>query len=60
MKDTSRQGFYKDLGLESLSGRRWYHKLFLFYKIVKDIPPSSYSESHLFPHNERTYNTRSS
>ena len=30
-----------------------------FYKIVKGLAPS-YLQSYLFPHDERTYNTRSS
>ena len=50
---------YKDLGLESLSDRRWYRKLVFFYKIVKGLAPS-YIQSYLLPDNERTYNARSS
>ena len=55
IKDTSLECLYKKLGLESLSlsDRRWYRKL------VKGLTPP-YSQSYLFPDNERTYNTRSS
>ena len=57
-KGTSTKRLYKDLGLESLSEKRlWYSKLALFYKIVRDIAPS-YLQPHLFPKDERTYNTR--
>ena len=40
IKGTSRERLYKALGLESLCDRRWHHKLVLFYKIVKGLPPS--------------------
>ena len=59
IKGTFWERFYKELGLESLCDRRWYLKLFFFYKIVKSLAPS-YLQSYLLPDNERTYNTRSS
>ena len=31
-KGTSREGLYKELGLEPLCDRRWYHKLVFFHK----------------------------
>ena len=58
IKGISREGLYKELGLESLCDKRWYRKLVFFYKIVKGLTPS-YIHSCLFPDNERTYNTRS-
>ena len=59
IKGISRERLYKELGLESLSDRRWYRKLVFFYKIVKGLAPS-YIQSYLLPDNERTYNARSS
>ena len=50
IKDTSRERLYKELGLESLSDRRWYCKLFFFYKIVKSLT-LSYLQSYLLPDN---------
>ena len=37
IKGNSRERLYKELGLESLSDRRGYHKLVLFYKIAKGL-----------------------
>ena len=36
---TSRERLYDELGLMSLSKRRWYNKLIFFYKIVNGILP---------------------
>ena len=36
-KGTSREHLYQELRLESLKDRRWYGKLFFFYKIVKGL-----------------------
>ena len=36
---TSRERFYRELGLESLSDRCWFQKLTFFYKIVKGLSP---------------------
>ena len=33
----SRERLYRELGLESLSGRCWFRKLMFFYKIVKGL-----------------------
>ena len=49
----------KTLVLNLLVKKRRYSKLVLFYKIVRDIAPS-YLQSHLFPKDERTYNTSTS
>ena len=32
IKDTFQGRFYKEIGLESLSNKRWYHKLVFFIK----------------------------
>ena len=39
IQGTSRERLYRELGLESLSGRCWFRKLTVFYKIVKDLSP---------------------
>ena len=40
IRGTSRDKLYNELGLEHLSSRRWYKRLCLFYKILKDKSPS--------------------
>ena len=55
-KDTSRERLYKELDLESLCDRRWYHKLFFFYKIVKGLAPS-YLQSYLLNTRSNLRNT---
>ena len=37
IKGTFRERLYKELGLESIGGRRCYRKLVFFYKIAKGI-----------------------
>ena len=39
IKGTSRERLYKELGLESLCDRRWYHRLVLFFNIVNGNSP---------------------
>ena len=39
IQGTSRERLYDELGLMSLSKRRWYNKLIFFYKIVNGILP---------------------
>ena len=39
IRGTSKEKLYQELGLESLSSRRWLHRLSLFYKIQKNIAP---------------------
>ena len=41
---TSSEHLNKELGLESLSGRRWARKLTFFYKIVKTNSPKHLSD----------------
>ena len=38
-KGTSREKIYEELGWESLDLRRWSRRLFLFYKIMKNLTP---------------------
>ena len=58
IQGTSRERLYKELGLESLSDRRWVLKLTFFYKIVKGNSPE-YLSSYLKGNNNSVYNTRS-
>ena len=48
IKGTSREHLRKELGLESLSYRRWYRKVVFFYKIVKDLA-LSFLQPYFFP-----------
>ena len=40
IRGTSRDKLYHELGLEHLSSRRWYKRLCLFYKIIKNKSPT--------------------
>ena len=52
-RGTSREKLYLELGLESLSDRRFSRKLMFFYKIVKGFAPT-YLSSYLPPQNMAT------
>ena len=39
IRGTSREKIYSELGLESLQDRRWYRKLYVFYKILNNMSP---------------------
>ena len=39
IRGTSTEKLYQELGIESLKSRRWFRKLCLFYKIVKNKSP---------------------
>ena len=41
IKETSGERLHKELGLESLSDKRWYRKVAFFYQIVKGMSYSS-------------------
>ena len=56
---TSRDKIYDDLGWESLSDRRWYRRLCMFYKIRNHEAPQ-YLRDHLPTHREKHYNMRNS
>ena len=54
IKGSSRERLYHELGLESLSDRRWYRRLTYFFKIVSLKSPTYLS--HLLPANQQSYN----
>ena len=56
VRGTSRVKLYKELGLESLSFRRWFRRLCTFYKI-KTLGMPSYLHS-IIPNGGHIYNTR--
>ena len=39
-RGTNRQKLYEELGWETLSDRRWSHRLFQFFKIINNMTPS--------------------
>ena len=47
IKGNSWEYLYKEIGLKSLCGRRWYYKLVFFDKIVKGLAPSYLRSKHL-------------
>ena len=53
IKGTCRYTIYQELGLESLTDRRWSRKLIFFNKIILGLQPS-YLQNYLIPYdNER-------
>ena len=56
---TNRDSIYAELGLESLSARRWYRELLIFYKIVHSLSPA-YLTAYINFATEISHNTRSS
>ena len=56
IQGTSREKIYQELGLESLQLRRWYRKLYLFYKVFKNEHPKYLF--HLIPVRCTSYATR--
>ena len=58
IRGTSRERFYRELGLETLNNRRWSRKLFFFHKIIKGFSPS-YLQKILRFRNVQHYQTRS-
>ena len=59
IQGTNRDNIYAELGLESLSARRWYRELLFFYKIVHGLSPA-YLAAYINFASERNHNTRSS
>ena len=57
IKGTSRTKLYKELGIESLSFRRWFRRLCTFYKIKTQRAPKYLYK--LIPLKNNTYDTRS-
>ena len=58
IQGTSREHVYKELGLKSLSDRKWVCKLTFFYKIVKGNSRQHLS-NYLKRDNNSSYNTKS-
>ena len=54
---TSREKLYDELGWESLSDRRWAHRLTMFYKINNGLAPT-YLSDHIPIRNEVTFYLR--
>ena len=59
IQGTSPERLYRELGLESLTDRRWIRKLVFFYKTVNGLSPK-YLSRHLNLNNSSSYITRSS
>ena len=58
IKGSSTKRIYQELGSESLQNRRWFRKLSVFYKIVKEQSPKYLYD--LIPSNNISYQTRNS
>ena len=56
IRGSSREKLYQELGFELPQQRRWYKKLCLFYKIIKNQSPKYLSE--LIPTARQAYMTR--
>ena len=56
IRRTSREKLYQELGLEPLRLRRWYRKLFLFYKVFKNEHPQYLF--HLIPVRHSSHTSR--
>ena len=59
IQGTSREYLYRELGLESLTDRRWNRKLVFFYKIVTSLSPQ-YLSRYLNLNNSSSYMPTSS
>ena len=56
IRETSKEKFYQELGLESLEKRRWYRKLCYFYNIFNKQSPTYLLN--IIPMSSRSYFTR--
>ena len=56
IRGSSKEKLYQELGLESLELRRWFRKLCIFYKIIKNESPNYLSK--LIPKRNTMYVTR--
>ena len=54
---TPSEKLFQELGLETLKSRRWFRKLYLFYKILHSKSPSYLFN--LIPENNNSYASRS-
>ena len=57
IRGASSEKLFQKLGLETLTSRRWFRKLYLFYKIFNSKSPSYLFE--LMPENNNPYGSRS-
>ena len=57
IRGTSSEKLFQELGLETLKSRRWFRKLYLFYKILHSKSPSYLFN--LIPENNNLYASRS-
>ena len=57
IRGTSSEKLFQELGLETLKSRRWFRKLYLFYKILQSKSPSYLFN--LIPENSNSYSSRS-
>ena len=55
IKGTSRERLYRELGLESLSNRRWYRRLTMFFNIASGNCPTYLTN--ILPNRQTSYNT---
>ena len=53
---SSREKLYKELGWESLTDRRWFHRMTVFYKISNGLTP--YLADHIPRKKENSFNLR--
>ena len=58
IRGTSKEKLYQELGFESLQSRRWFRKLSVFYKIIKNKSPSCLY--YLIPKPLTSYSNRNS
>ena len=59
IRGTNADSIYAELGLESLSARRWYQELVFFYKIVHSLFPP-YLTAYINTASKSSHSTRSS
>ena len=58
IKEPSSERLYQELGMENLRSKRWFRKLCLFYKMLKNkSPPYLF---HLIPYSSGIHTTRNS
>ena len=56
IRGTSREKVYSELGLESSQDRRWYKKLYVFYRILNNMLPKYLSD--IIPSTTRRHSSR--
>ena len=58
IRGTSREKLYNELGLESLSDRRWYRKLIFFYKMLNNLSAPYLKDYVHYSNPTKPYRTR--